>query len=450
MVFMLAVLRQIIVTALVVILGVGALVAVKPEAGRALLSSDLPLPGVARDAIVWIAPEAGEPAKDLAQGPGPGRRGSGKIAAVVSPVVLEESQSDMRALASAEAVRSVVVHPDSTSGLIEEVLVSSGDVVEAGAPLVRLEQASESVAVDRARLALAATEDKLTRYEQLVRRNAVTNVEVTDVTRERDAALLDLRAAEIALRKREVKAPIAGRVGIVTVEKGTMVDASTTIATIDDRSELKLVFYMPERFLSDISIGTPVRATSIARPDAVNEGKIVAIDSRVDEESRTVRTEARIDNEDDRLRPGMSFAVTVALEGKDYLATDPLAVVWERTGPFVWKVAGGKAEKAPVRIVQRDVDRVLVVSDALQPDDLVVVEGIQPMRPGADIEIESTAPPAAPSEPSGPLAARDVEGDSAEAKPTDAARSSTSLPVIGEAAAGERAAQPSPANRSGS
>ena len=141
---------------------------------------------------------------------------------------------------------------------------------------MRLEQASETVAVDRARLTLAAAEDKLARYEQLVRRNAITNVEVTDVTRERDAALLDLRTAEIALRKREVKAPIAGRVGIVTVEKGTMVDASTTIATIDDRSELKLVFYMPERFLADISIGTPISATSIARPDAVNKGEIVA------------------------------------------------------------------------------------------------------------------------------------------------------------------------------
>ena len=450
MVFMLAFLRQIIVTAVVVIVGVGALVAVKPETGRALLNSDLPLPEVARQAIVWIAPEAGEPAKDLARGPGPGRGGSSKITAVVSPVVLEESQSDMRALASAEAIRSVVVHPDNTSGIIEEVLVSSGDAVEAGAPLVRLEQASETVAVDRARLTLAAAEDKLARYEQLVRRNAITNVEVTDVTRERDAALLDLRTAEIALRKREVKAPIAGRVGIVTVEKGTMVDASTTIATIDDRSELKLVFYMPERFLADISIGTPISATSIARPDAVNKGEIVAIDSRVDEESRTVRTEARIDNGDDRLRPGMSFGVSVALEGKDYLATDPLAVVWERTGPFVWKVVEGKAQKAPVRIVQRDVDRVLVISDALQPDDLVVVEGIQAMRPGAEIEIESTEPPVEPSEASRPLASSNGGGEGLDAGPRDAARSTSPLPVIGEAAAGERAAQPRPVDRSGS
>ena len=142
--------------------------------------------------------------------------------------------------------------------------------------------------------------------------------------------------------------------------------------------------------------------------------------------------------------------ITFALDGKDYLATDPLAVVWERKGPFVWKVVEGKAEKAPVRIIQRDVDRVLVISDALQPDDLVVVEGIQAMRPGAEIEIESTAPPAGPGESSGPLASRNSTEDASDAPPTGAARSPSALPVIGEAAAGERTAQPRPADRSGS
>ncbi|MDY8107887.1 efflux RND transporter periplasmic adaptor subunit [Fulvimarina sp. 2208YS6-2-32] len=441
--------KQILVTVVILIIGLAGLVWIKPDVGRTILASDIPYKETVRTLVVLISPEAGEAAPDQARGPGDGAfGGGGNTPAIVSAVRNETSATDLKALASAEAIRSVTVYPDNTSGVIEEVLVSSGDQVRAGQPLVRLESSSQAVAVDRATLMAEAAEDKLVRYEQLRQRNAATNVELSDIARERDAARLDLRDAQIALSKREITAPIDGRIGIVQVERGSLVESGTAIATIDARDRLKLVFYTPERYLSDMEVGTDLTAVSVARPDETYSGEIAAIDSRVAEDSRTVRTEGVILNRDDRLRPGMSFSLTIPLPGETYLATDPLAVVWERTGPFVWAVRDGKAQKAPVRIVQRDIDQVLIVSDALAVGDLVVVEGVQSMRNGLelDVEIRNDAPVASRDAGPAEVVSADISADVSTARAGEA----SGMARIGEGPRRSGVPLPEPANRSGS
>ncbi|RFC64582.1 efflux RND transporter periplasmic adaptor subunit [Fulvimarina endophytica] len=452
---MISLLKQLVMTVLVLLVGLAGLVWIKPDIGREILASDIPMKEEVRQAILLVAPEAGEPAPERAGAPGRGAFGAGGDTPVVAaPVTEMRAQSELKALASAQAVRSVTVYADNTSGVIEEVLVASGEAVEAGQPLVRLERSSQTVALDRAELAVRSAEDKLTRFRQLLQRNAATSVELSDVERERDAAMLDLREARIALSKREIRAPIDGRVGILDVERGTLVESSTVIATIDARDELKLVFYTPERFLSDIDIGTTLSAVSVARPQEVYSGRITAIDSRVAEDSRTVRTEGVIANEGDRLRPGMAFAVTMPLEGETYLATDPLAVVWERTGPFVWAVREDKAVKAPVRIVERQVDHVLVVSDNLKAGDIVVVEGVQSMRDGLDVDVELRDVGEAPQTAERPEGTDVSSAASPAPAPALAAAAATSDQSAGASpqAGGEGAMVPLPRNadRSGS
>lgn len=400
-------LKQIFVTILVLAVAGAAYIKFDPSAGRSLLASDLPLPDPLRSAILWIAPEAGEPAPEIATGEGQRsggrRRGGGATMVVSAPVTTGSTRTRMRSIGTGEAARSVVVHPDNTAGIIEEVVVQSADMVEEGTVLVRLERASEELAVDRARLALEAAEDKVARFERLQKANTLSAVEVTDVTRERDNARLDLRSAEIALGKRDIRAPISGRVGIIAVDRGDLVSTDTVIATVDDREHLKVIFYTPESFVQQLAIGTPVEAVSTARPDTVYEGEITAIDSRLDEASRTLRTEARIENGSDDLRPGMSFSVSLSLEGETFLSVDPISVVWERTGPIVWKIVDGKAQKASVRIVERTIDRVLVASDDLAAGDSVVVEGLQSVREGGAVESINDGPAPDGAAPAAPV-----------------------------------------------
>src|SRR5690606_19106038 len=124
------------------------------------------------------------------------------------------------------------------------------------------------------------------------------------------AAELALQSAELNLRRRDIVAPYSGIVGIISVNVGDYVTTTTAIARIDDRSKILIDFWVPERFATSVRVGADVAAAAIARPGETFKGKVQAVDNRIDQESRTLRVRAQVDNPDDLLRAGMSFQVT--------------------------------------------------------------------------------------------------------------------------------------------
>ena len=88
--------------------------------------------------------------------------------------------------------------------------------------------------------------------------------------------------------------------------------------TIDDRSLIKIDFYVPERFAANMVVGGRLTASPIARPEEVFDGTVSAVDNRVDDNSRTLLVQAEIPNDRDTLRAGMSFRISVEFPGDTY------------------------------------------------------------------------------------------------------------------------------------
>jgi Membrane-fusion protein len=108
---------------------------------------------------------------------------------------------------------------------------------------------------------------------------------------------------------------------------------------------------------------------------------VVALDSRLDVNSRTARVRVALPNPDDALRPGASFAVRLELPGDVHPVVPELAVQFSRGDVYVWRVVDGAAEKVEARLVgRRDGD--VLLDGPLQPGDRVVVEGAQRLSPG--------------------------------------------------------------------
>ena len=104
-------------------------------------------------------------------------------------------------------------------------------------------------------------------------------------------------------------------------------------------------------------------ATPLARPELALEGRIAALDNRIELDSRTLRVQAALPNDGDRLRAGMAFSIEMRLPGDPYPEIDALAIQWDADGAFVWVERDGRAARQPVRIVQRNAERVLVAGD---------------------------------------------------------------------------------------
>ena len=321
---------------------------------------------------------------------GSGQQGGGKrqgVLVVTAPVFTASIDNSVTAIGDGEASRSITLVP-LEAGVLTAVRVSPGDHVKAGDIIAELDSDTERIARDRAALQERLAGEKVARMEQLTRSRTASAVQLDDAMGELETARLALRDAEVALQRRRIVAPADGIAGLVPVEVGAYVTTQTSITTIDDRSSLIVDFWVPERFAALISVGDPLEAEAVAFPGRPFEGAVSQIASRVDRDSRTLQIRGRIPNADDRLRPGMSFRVSMKFPGERHVAVDPLAIQWSSQGPYVWTVADNKAKRLDVRVIQRNSDAVMVEAD-LKPGDLTIIEGVQSVREGAVLNMTS-------------------------------------------------------------
>lgn len=311
------------------------------------------------------------------------QRPSGPTRVVLAEVVEDRAATRLRTIGTGRAIRSVTLHPQ-VPGIVARIGFVPGTKVAEGTVLAALADEAEQIALARAEVALAAATSEVARMTALATRNATAQVTLDDARQKLAEAELDVREARFRLEQRLIRAPFDGIVGLSSVEPGDLVSITSAIGVIDDRSSLEIDLVAPERFAALIGLGQPVTATTPAVPGADFVGTVTAIDNQVDPESRTLRMRAAIPNKDDLLRPGFSFTVTLDFPGERHAAVPALAVQWQATGAFVWKVVGGKVQIAPVEVVERSGDRVLVRGGVV-PGDTVVSEGVLRLRPGLEV-----------------------------------------------------------------
>jgi RND family efflux transporter MFP subunit len=385
--------KQLAISIAILFAGLCAWVYLSPGAGQTLVSM-----GVPATAVVLVSPapetagqggqgQGAQQAQSAGQGQG-NRRGGGNQAILVAtqPVAMGVVNDRLSAIGDGEAIEAVTVMPQA-SGTVAEILVSSGQKVVKGDVIARLDREEQVILRDQAAVALRSAKEKAESYRNL---QSFSRLDVLDAKIAEEQAQLQLTTAELNLKRRDIVAPIDGVIGIIGVSVGDNVTNSTAIVSLDNRTQLLVDFWAPERFAAAVRPGMPVEANSVSRPGQVFQGSVEAVDSRVDEASRTIRIRAKIDNPEDVLRAGMSFNVVMRFPGDHYAAVNPLAVQWDGEGSFVWQIADNKSVKTRVTIVQRNSDQILVES-SLKEGDLVAVEGLQRVREGGTVEVAGEA-----------------------------------------------------------
>ncbi|MBK8086373.1 MAG: efflux RND transporter periplasmic adaptor subunit [Devosia sp.] len=315
-----------------------------------------------------------------------GGRGAGRAMVVVtSPVVMGTINDKLTAIGEGTAASSVtVVSP--ANGTLAELLVRPGDIVIAGATIGHLDSEAERIAFERAQLAFDDARTALERTRELAGANNATTVQVKAADLAFNNARLALQNADLDLRRRTISTPFGGAVGLFQVSPGNTVTTQTVVTTVEDTSELVISFWVPERYAGAITPGMPVNASAVALPGVDISGLVSAVDNRIDSTSRTLKVEARVDNAAGRLRPGMSFSVTMSFAGEAFPTVDPLAIQWSSAGAFLWRYADETVERVPVEIIQRNSDGVLVKAD-LSAGDQVVTQGVQQLTAGSTVRL---------------------------------------------------------------
>lgn len=342
--------------------------------------------GLAAGGYLYVWPMLG--AGEAKESDADKRGGGGKpVAVVLAEVGRAVERIRVEAVGTARAERSARLHA-AAAGEVVAINFTADQAVRGGSVLLELDREAEELAVDLARVRLADAQRVFDRFSRLMSTGAAAQASLDDARTNLEAARIELKRAEVSLSDRFVVAPFGGRIGLTETDIGDRVDSDTEIATLDDRGSLLVRFDVPEVLLGRVSGGDAVVVEPWTSTGEATVGQVVDVGSRVDEQTRTFVVRARIPNTDDTLRPGMSFRVTLDVEGRAYPKVPEIAIQWGGEGSFLWAVTDGTARRVPISIVQRQEAEVLV-DGSVGPDDRVVVEGLHRMRPGTKIEVHA-------------------------------------------------------------
>jgi RND family efflux transporter MFP subunit len=307
-----------------------------------------------------------------------------------------------------EAVENVAVRP-RVGGYVETVTFTEGTRVAQGDLLFQIDARPFRAEVerltaerDRARAELNLARSYRERAERLLAQNATSREEFEQVDSDAAvaaatlaAATAELEAAQLDLSFTRVTAPIAGRVSRAIVTAGNLVDGSTVLTSVVSDSPVYAYFDVDEQtYLQHLRTGaaTDGSASSVVHVGLVNEeghphaARLDFVDNQVDPEHGTIRARAVLDNADGLYTPGLFVRVRLMSRHSFRAAlVDDRAIGTDLGRKFVFVVDAANTVQYRAVVTGRSVDGLRVVRDGLTAGDVVIVNGLQRVRPGVTV-----------------------------------------------------------------
>lgn len=302
------------------------------------------------------------------------------------------------------------------SGFLEEVLIEDGAEVNAGDLLFRIERSAYEATLEARRADLAKAEANLQLASVDLARKQELFARGTTPESERDISLAnekvreaEVRTAKAAIQKAEldlsyteVYAPFAGRVGRIGVSIGDVVSpTSISLVNLVREAPIYVAFALNEKqFVSILQrienpeIGDDEESglfeVFVVLPNGTDldeRGKFAFADNRIDPNTGAITLRAEFGNTS-RLIVDGSF-LTVGLEAQkpvDRLVISQAAIQRDQQGPFVLVV--NDQEMVEQRYIKTGdvVGTGIIVLEGLQDGEIIVVEGLQRIRPGAKVD----------------------------------------------------------------
>jgi membrane fusion protein (multidrug efflux system) len=327
------------------------------------------------------------------------------VTAMEAPV--DTWRERIRTVGSLSAVQGVDVATE-IDGRVTAVAVDDGAEVEAGQVLVRLSAKGLEADLRAARGKERLAELELERQRGLRRQNANSQADVDRAESELQQARGRVGSIEAALAKKTIRAPFAGRIGIVAADVGQYLGVGHPIVTLQTLDPIRVGFSVPQRELARIETGQTVIARVETFADEQFEGHITAISPRVEQSTRNVDVRARLANSEGRLRPGMFVQAAVELPKQSDVVTLPqTAITYNPYGDSVFLIdeeAGGDGDE------RLTVERKFVRTGATRGDQVQILEGVEvgqrvvtsgqlKLRNGSRVEIDNSVEPANEADP---------------------------------------------------
>ncbi|TAN70158.1 MAG: MdtA/MuxA family multidrug efflux RND transporter periplasmic adaptor subunit [Methylobacter sp.] len=333
-----------------------------------------------------------------------------------APVVVSVETADkadfpvyLNGLGTVTALRTVIVRPRVDGELVkvafnEGQLVKEGDLLAEIDPRpfqIQLQQAEGQLLRDEALLKNAQVD--YDRYLTLLQQDSIsaqqTVTQEAQVKQYRGIVEMDkaqVNNAKLQLDYARLTAPISGLAGLRQIDQGNIVHANDTkgLVVITQLQPISVVFTLPEDRVQQVvqrwRSNEPVRVEAYDRSGKIKlaDGKLLALDNQIDPSSGTLKLKAQFDNNERTLFANQFVNIKMHLDTlPDVTQVSSAAISHDTQGAFVYVVNQAKTvQLRRVTLGPTEGDKVAVLKD-LAANDIVVVEGIDRLREGSQVDI---------------------------------------------------------------
>ena len=309
--------------------------------------------------------------------------------------------------------QDIEIYPQ-VSGFLTKVCVTEGEHVRQGQTLFIIDQVAYEAALQTAQANVKAAEASLATAQltydskqELFRQNVVSEFDLSTAHNSlltAKAQLAQMKAQEVSARNNlsytVVKSPSNGVVGTLPYRVGALVSASLPepLTTVSDNSDMYVYFSMTEKELLALTKAGGTLKEQLEKMPAVrlqladgstyhHEGKIDAVSGVIDQSTGSVSMRAIFSNEGNVLRSGGTGNIIFPYTMNDIITIPQSATVEIQDKKFVFVLQSDNTVKnTEIKVSNLDDGKNYLVTNGLKSGDKIVVEGVQILKDGQEIQ----------------------------------------------------------------
>lgn len=305
----------------------------------------------------------------------------------------ETWQPSLHSVGSLVAVNGIHVTTE-VAGQVESINFKSGQPVKRGDLLVQLEDSVDQADLRGLIVERRLAEVQFKRMADLLQKKSVSRADYDQARANLESAEAQVASKRALIRKKKIRAPFSGFLGIREVNVGEYLAPGDRIVPLQSLDPIYADYALPEQHVAELYEGQTVALLVRAYPERIFQGIISAINPGVDPGTRNVRVRATLDNPNYLLRPGMFAEARTFLPERENILTLPrTAITYNPYGDSVFvieeKDRGLEVQRRQVETGEVRGGRVEIVK-GLQAGERVVRTGQVKLRNGQRVRIDDS------------------------------------------------------------
>jgi membrane fusion protein (multidrug efflux system) len=273
------------------------------------------------------------------------------------------------------------------SGLLTFLHVPEGQTLQKGTVVARINSADLEAQVNRSSVQLQLAEATEQRIRKLLDINGINQADYDAAVNQVNTLKADIAYTQALIAKTVVKAPFTGVVGLRKVSAGAFVTPNNIIATMQQLSNLRIDFTIPEVYQKYVIKGRNVDVKVDQTSDKIQTARIIATEPQVNQSTRNITVRAALNS--GSVSPGSFVKVYLNSDAEKMSILIPAnCIIPESKSKKVVTVKDGKALYVTIETGTRQEDYVEVLS-GLSVGDTVVVSGVLFTKPDAPLKVRS-------------------------------------------------------------